>query len=201
MEQYLIKEPKLTNSQRIQIVHTLVDFLIEIFGVNASTVQKTITAVAAIVLFPGLEFKDGESTVRALINHILDSWNHQPSLQELLLGENGWLTRRLNYIKLCKKNLAHAEADMSMNQSVQITPENPEQDFEWLKSNLIKKSDREELIKKLNSTRELRKNMLNATETDLREQFPFFFAEPELVSVCIVIRSIGTKSFIAWILF
>lgn len=62
-EQYLTKELRLTNSQRINIVNTLVDFLVEIFGINATTVQKTITAVAAIVLFPGLEFKDGESTV------------------------------------------------------------------------------------------------------------------------------------------
>lgn len=63
LEQYIIKGRKLTNSQRINIVNTLVDFLFETFGVNPSAVQKAITAAAAIVLFPGLEFKDGESTV------------------------------------------------------------------------------------------------------------------------------------------
>lgn len=103
------------------------------------------------------------------------------------MGENGWLTRRLNYIKVCKKNLADATelAEQSLNESTESL-DNAKRDLEWLKTNLIRKSDRNDLIKKLNSTRELRKEMLKATETDLREQFPFFFAEPELVSVSIV---------------
>lgn len=92
------------------------------------------------------------------------------------MGENGWLTRRLNYIKMCKKNLADATelAEQSLNESTESL-DNAKRDLEWLKTNLIRKSDRNDLIKKLNSTRELRKEMLKATETDLREQFPFFF--------------------------
>lgn len=77
---------------------------------------------------------------------------------------------------MCKKNLADATelAEQSLNESTESL-DNAKRDLEWLKTNLIRKSDRNDLIKKLNSTRELRKEMLKATETDLREQFPFFF--------------------------
>lgn len=62
-EKFLIKERKLTFSQRTNIINTIVDFLIESYGADATTVQRTIVAVAAVALFPGLEFLDGESTV------------------------------------------------------------------------------------------------------------------------------------------
>lgn len=104
-------------------------------------------------------------------------------LQELLLGENGWLTRRLNYMKLCKKKLAAGAVNVSINNPIEEPLSNPECDLEWLKTNSIDKNDREGIVKKLNSTRELRKEMLKITETDLREQFSFFLVAPELVSI------------------
>lgn len=62
-DNHLIKDRKLTPNQRNNIVNTLVDFMFESFGTEPSPVQKTITAAAAVTLFPGLDFKDGESTV------------------------------------------------------------------------------------------------------------------------------------------
>lgn len=62
-------------------------------------------------------------------------------------------------------------------------PPSSEDDLEELKSALIHKCSRDELMRKLNSTRDLRKILLTQTETDLRHRFPFFFAEPELVSL------------------
>lgn len=61
--QFLVKNVKLTVNQRTNIVNTIVDFMIQTFGINVTSVQKTLTAAAAVMLFPGLEFKGGESTV------------------------------------------------------------------------------------------------------------------------------------------
>lgn len=62
-EKFLVNDKTLTYTQRTNIVNTIVDFLIESYGIDATMVQKTIVAVAAVALFPGLEFQDGESTV------------------------------------------------------------------------------------------------------------------------------------------
>lgn len=60
---FLIKDPKLTFSQRTNIVNTIVDFLIETFGIEVTNVQKTLAAAATIILFPGLKFENGDETV------------------------------------------------------------------------------------------------------------------------------------------
>lgn len=62
-EKFLLFKRNLTYSQRTNIVNTIVDFLIESYGVDATSVQKAIVAVAATALFPGLEFQNGENTV------------------------------------------------------------------------------------------------------------------------------------------
>lgn len=62
-QSFLIKNRKLTIQQRTSIVNTIVDFMIETFGIEVSTVQRTLTAAASVALIPGLEFKGGESTV------------------------------------------------------------------------------------------------------------------------------------------
>lgn len=97
-----------------------------------------------------------------------------------MLGENGWLTRRLNYVKLRRKNLDELNISNSIAETNEMTPE---EDLERLKTSIIHKTSRDELVRKLNSTRELRKQMLKIETTDLREHFPFFLAEPTLVSI------------------
>lgn len=67
--QFLIKNMKLTVNQRTNIVNTIVDFMIQTFGINVTSVQKTLTAAAAVILFPGLEFKGGEGTVSKKQNY------------------------------------------------------------------------------------------------------------------------------------
>lgn len=105
-----------------------------------------------------------------------------------MLGENGWLTRRLNYMKLRQKNIMAAELSVTDNSIVDVDePPNPERDLEDLKTAMVQSLTRENLVQKLNSTRDLRKILLTKKETDLRHRFPFFFAEPKLVSVMISI--------------
>lgn len=55
----------LTPDQRKTIVNAIVDFIFESFGNDPTRMQKVMTAQAAIILFPALEYvgADGESTV------------------------------------------------------------------------------------------------------------------------------------------
>lgn len=63
----ITKNRNFTSHQRIEIVNTIVDFLLEIF-VNPSVVQKTLTAQAAVIAFPRLEFTAGEATVSEILS-------------------------------------------------------------------------------------------------------------------------------------
>lgn len=103
----------------------------------------------------------------------------------MLLGEYGWLTRRLNYVKSCRKQIVNSSTDGvdELGESMENISIDPQRDYQSLKTEVINKNNRDILVRKLNSTRELRMTLLHAKETDLREQFPFFFAEPQLVSI------------------
>lgn len=59
----LTKDNLIPNEKRKQIVNTIVDFMLEIFGTDLTYAQKVITAQATVIEFPGLEFKDGNPTV------------------------------------------------------------------------------------------------------------------------------------------
>lgn len=86
-------------------------------------------------------------------------------------------------MKSQQKSIAAAELPINEGPTEsEAQPSDPEADLEYLKTNIIHKCNRNELIEKLNSTRDIRKILLTQTETDLRHRFPFFFAEPQLVS-------------------
>ncbi|XP_055308751.1 uncharacterized protein LOC129572737, partial [Sitodiplosis mosellana] len=166
-EKLLVKDSKLSFNQRTSIVNTIVDYMIETFGVEVSSVQKILVAAATIVLFPGLKFALGDGT-------------------ELLLGEFGWFTKRLNYVRTCRKNIQAQSRTVNddlndIQDSMQNIMVDPQRDYESLRMEPIDLNNRDMLIRKLNSTRELRKVLLNARETDLREQFPFFLVKPQML--------------------
>lgn len=96
-------------------------------------------------------------------------------LKDLLLGDNGWITRRLNYVSRCQKSLEAKSGEKSAKNAA--TSEEKE-DMEYLKHVKINEKDIEDLRLKLNSTRNLRKTMMKVPETDIREMFPFFFGLP-----------------------
>lgn len=60
----LTKEKLISREKRKQIVNTVVDFMLEIFGYELTYAQKIVTAQATVIEFPGLEFKDGDPTVK-----------------------------------------------------------------------------------------------------------------------------------------
>lgn len=60
----LTKEKLLPTDKRRSIVNTIVDFMFEIFGDEPTYTQKLVTAQAAIIEFPGLEFNGEDKMVR-----------------------------------------------------------------------------------------------------------------------------------------
>lgn len=66
VEHFLTKNKVLTKEQRNSIVNTIVDFILEVFGNEPTHTQKALTAQAAIIEFPGLEFNGGDATVSIL---------------------------------------------------------------------------------------------------------------------------------------
>lgn len=98
-----------------------------------------------------------------------------------LLGDNGWLNRRMKYVKSCQKA---TDAIVEQIQCTNIAEsQNAEEDLQWLKRSVIKNVNDPEYVLKLNSTQQLRKRLMAKDKTDIREMFPFFLSHPELVSV------------------
>lgn len=97
----------------------------------------------------------------------------------MLLGEKGWFANRIAYTKQCRKV---NEAAAIMSNEEENNEANPSEDLKLLRTICIDKCSHGVLIKLLNSTRELRKDMMKVGETDIRENFPFFFVKPALVS-------------------
>lgn len=86
----------------------------------------------------------------------------------------------MTYIKQCRK--ANEVAAIMPNEEGNDEI-NPSEDLKILRTICIDKCSHDDLIKLLKSTRELRKDMMKVKETDLRENFPFFFVKPALVSL------------------
>lgn len=91
----------------------------------------------------------------------------------------------MRYIKKKAKNDSEKQLTHGI-QSMFLRSEPDEQSAEtdllYLKHAIIKDQNPEIIAQKLISTRKLREDMCAKLETDYREQFPFFFTNPELVS-------------------
>lgn len=102
-------------------------------------------------------------------------------LQDLLLGTTGYFNRRLIYVKDLKKKLSD-RANRMNESTLSEAPCDENEDLQFLKTADIDQIDWKILVGKLNSSRNLRQRMLLDKEIDIREQFPFFFSRPKLVS-------------------
>lgn len=176
---------------RMKIVNCLVDFMVEAFGIGdpskITKQQKHNTASAAVSLFIGLKsHENSNELVRKLLilklMVILGRLSYYGSLsfQFKLTGANGFLHIRLKYLKSKYDELNRVDSDEISTQlaETQISPEN---DLEFLKTCVVKNADRNAIIIKLKSTQKLRERMMRDENVDLRESFPFFFADPSLV--------------------
>lgn len=102
-----------------------------------------------------------------------------------MVGDNGWINRRLIYMKDCQKNTEkHARGNENNNTPPVKNANDDEQaksDMDSLKRMMIRNCNIAEAVDKLNSTRKYRKELMKKTETDLRKNFPFFLSNPNLV--------------------
>lgn len=97
-----------------------------------------------------------------------------------MTGSDGYFTRRINYIKEKKKKCTET-IETNRGPSPEVRADENE-DLLFLKNADISKLDWNLAIEKLNSSRRLRKLLLLEKQTDLRENFPYFFSHPKLVS-------------------
>lgn len=100
----------------------------------------------------------------------------------MLLGDNGWINRRIKYVKSCQ-TATNVHDENNPNLMNVMESQNAEEDLECLKRAVISNVDDGDLLLKLNSTRQLRKQLMTKNKTDIREMFPFLLSHPELVSL------------------
>lgn len=99
------------------------------------------------------------------------------------MNTEGFFARRLKYVQQRRKNNEEPDLNEANHSHPQDEDaQNEEEDMDYLKRAVISKNNFASVVEKLNATRKLRQQMLLNKETDLREQFPFFFSHPELVS-------------------
>lgn len=70
----LTKEPLIPTEKRKKIINTIVEFMLETFGNELNYSLKIVVAQAAVIEFPGLEFKDGNPTVNILAFSLLQNF-------------------------------------------------------------------------------------------------------------------------------
>lgn len=84
--------------------------------------------------------------------------------QELLIGDNGYLNRRLTYIKQRDKKNAGTQ-NTSIFGSTEMDTSH---DLQFLKDTALDKTSDETLTQALNSTRPLRDQLMENTNTNIR---------------------------------
>lgn len=104
-----------------------------------------------------------------------------------MIGDNGWINRRLLYMKECQKNIdKHVRSNNNNNNDAHqnqndMCEKNAESELEALKRMLIRDCNITEAVEKLNSTRKYRKELTLNKDMDLRQKFPFLLSHPKLV--------------------
>lgn len=97
----------------------------------------------------------------------------------------------MNYVKSRLKenqnrlNVSNVNGSFEASQ-VEIDWDKQREDLDYLKYCVVNDAMDDTFIQKLNSTREIRKKIMDDQQTDIREHFPFFFVNPNLVSLSFV---------------
>lgn len=95
------------------------------------------------------------------------------------MGVGGFFRNRIKYLKTKRDEFDIPDISAQLDE-MQLSPE---EDLQFLQSCVIKNTDQAVVIAKLKSTQKLRSSMLRDPNIDLRAAFPFFFSNPELVSL------------------
>lgn len=125
-------------------------------------------------------------------------------MQDLLInGDKGWLNARLKHMRDVQRKLEknNAENDSIINESQlneSVLEVTAQADIVFMKSMVISDDKMDILLQKLNSTRKFRQAMVLDKSIHLKEQFPYFFTNPELVNMNALfpsLQSVFTKHF------
>lgn len=82
--------------------------------------------------------------------------------------------------KTCQRDQNESNNNDSFEGAIDVT-ERQKQDIEVLKATIVNESNLPEIQTKLKSTLAYRQKLLENRELDLKEFFPYFFTDPELV--------------------
>lgn len=194
------KAKVLEDKVRQEIVHCIVEFMIEAFGCAETLIfskqQKTLTARAAVCLFEGLKSNDRKNELVMKLKNSLFILNMNNILiysysfiQSKLIGYNGFLISRIKYLKskkskhLNRQSVANAQITEEITDRMSAVTLSPEDDLKFLKTSVIKHTEKGIILAKLKNTQKLRDQMMHDENIDLRTSFPFFFADPDLVCI------------------
>lgn len=104
-------------------------------------------------------------------------------------GDNGWFNARLKNVRVAQRKLAGSDrTSRRISRASGVTDANysAANDVIYLKSLIVSEENMEIFIEKLNSTRNYRLIMLQDKTVNLKEHFPYFFTNPEMVICSIV---------------
>lgn len=97
----------------------------------------------------------------------------------------GWFNARLKNLRGAQKRLAAKTNSVRRSGSLVVDQRDADQrnaeDVIYLKSLVVSGETKDTFMEKLNSIRRYRMEMLLDKNINLKEQFPYFFTNPELV--------------------
>lgn len=99
------------------------------------------------------------------------------------MSSNGFFSARLKYLKTKYNEVNNQNSVEVTSQLSDMRLSTPEDNFQFLKTCVVKNTARSEIIRKLISTQTLRHETMQDPNVDLRTAFPFFFADPILVKI------------------
>lgn len=183
---------------RHKLLNLLVDMLISRYGLYPKTVEKTMVAKAAVVLFPHFKVDDTE---HGIVSHFATMFSELifmfifslmfqqflSHLKELFYDKAknlGWLVSVFKVrrkLQSRNKNPVQEVNENNNDQSTLYTEENEKEDTEFLRTVVVNKTNMQLIEQKLKMTIDYRKQLCKDPNTNVLVHFPYFFTHSELV--------------------
>lgn len=184
----------LTEITRKSLVRHIMNYMKQVYGLSPKSEQYISTSHAVIELFPCLIYKNsqmGGIVSSSSPNSKYISWSRiffHTFLQDLLFNHTngGYLSQRFKYERLRVKQLQQKALDQiqeAYEEGNEIIEYDPTEDLNFLKCCVVNDHNMGNLKLAIERTAAHRLNMMKVVEMDLLENFPFFFACPQLVQL------------------
>lgn len=189
----------LNDSQRVNAIQIVVDFMIKRFGEQVSVFTRKMVARATVGLFKcWIKSNSKIGGIVSTVLHLFVSHFHILYFvcfflfigcfdQDLLVNRNGgWLNARYNHVIFRNRRLKGLEnaGEEPNSEAVVYSPDELQKSLEKLKRLPVNVQNLPEIRNLLNKTRDYRCSMLKpksdgSRDADIKENFPFFFTHPE----------------------